>query len=156
MKGKYACKECSSFPLTNFCILTHIDSWLPLPNTGPCHKSHFTLPAAKVKLAVTMHAVNRCVLKVEHSMQLRQLITTSSCVDHLPNVVCYMAVYPDTVYHMMITWREAIWCYELPMGRGSWWYMFMFIGHLVFGENEPCPKPVFYFLHVEHRKFEIL
>ena len=26
----------------------------------------------------------------------------------------------------------------------------MFIKHLVFGENEQCPKPVFYSLRVEH------
>ena len=61
------------------------------------------LPAAKVKLAVTTHAADRCVPKVEHSMQLRQLLTTSSCVDPLPNVFCYMAVYPAILYHVMIT-----------------------------------------------------
>ena len=67
-------------------------------------QSHFTLPAAKVTLAVTMHTVDRCVLKVEHSMQLRQLLATSIFVDPLPNVVCYMAVFfPAILYHATIT-----------------------------------------------------
>ena len=65
-------------------------------------QSHFTIPAAKVKLAVTTHAVDRCIPKVEHSMQLQQLLTTSSCVDPLPNVVSYMAVYPAILYHVTI------------------------------------------------------
>ena len=41
-------------------------------------------------LTVTMHTADRCATKVEHSLQLRQLSTTSSCVDPLPNVGCYI------------------------------------------------------------------
>ena len=70
---------------------------------GSCCKSHFTLPAVKVKLAVIMYTVDRCVPKEAHSMQLQQLLTTNSCIDPLPNVVSYMAVYPAILYHVMIT-----------------------------------------------------
>ena len=60
-------------------------------------------PLLLLPMAVTTHAANRCVPKVEHSMQLRQLLTTSSCVDPLPNVVSYRAVYPAILYHVTIT-----------------------------------------------------
>lgn len=50
--------------INQLCILTHIYSRLPLPNVGPCFKSHFTVLAAKLMLAVTTHDADRCVPKV--------------------------------------------------------------------------------------------
>ena len=58
------------------------------------------LPAVRAKLAVTTHTADKCIPKVECLLQLRQLLTAISCVDPLPNVLCYMALYPAILFHV--------------------------------------------------------